>query len=298
MENILNFIAKPFGVIMQLVYNTIAFQSYGLAIIFFSIFVKILLFPLNLKQQMSLIKTQELTPELKELERMYAGDKEKLQQEQFKLYQKYNINPMAGCFPLLIQLPIIMTLFEIVRKPLTFISGISASAVKDLAGFVGNALDMKTARVNEIIINNFFFTHAEKLQDVAGKLSGSDIINMKFLKIFDLGLSPSLGKIFSEPAVYLPLLLIPIISAFTTYLSQKISTPATNSNKVTTKNTEEKKVSNPLETMTKIMPLITLFFTFSVPAGVGLYWIMGNILGILQSYVTKKFVLKKKEGNE
>lgn len=296
----MNFIAKPFGVLMQLIYNTIAFQSYGLAIIYFSVFVRILLFPLNLKQQISLLRTQELTPELKELERMYGSDKEKLQQEQFKLYQKYNINPMAGCFPLLIQLPIIMTLFEIVRKPLTFISGISASAVKDLAGFVGKALNMKTSRVSEIIINNFFFTHGDKLADadVVGLISGSDIINMKFLKIFDLGLSPSFDKkIFTEPAVYLPLLLIPIISALTTYLSQKISTSTAN-NKDNSKKIDDKKAPNPLETMTKIMPFITLLFTFSVPAGVGLYWIMGNILGILQSYVTKKFVLKKKEGNE
>jgi YidC/Oxa1 family membrane protein insertase len=118
---------------------------------------------------------------------------------------------------------------------------------------------------------------------------------MKFLKIFDLGMTPSLSKLFSDPKVYLPLLLIPIISALTSYLIQKTTT-ANSANKKK-KEDEKEKASNPLETMTKIMPIISLLITFNVPAGVGLYWIIGNVLGIGQNYITKKVFQKKKEGN-
>lgn len=95
---------------MKLIYDTIAFQSYGLTLIYFTIFVRILLFPLNLKQQKSLLRNQELQPEIEELRRLYKNDKEKLNEEQMKLYQKYNINPMAGCLPTLIQFPLIISL--------------------------------------------------------------------------------------------------------------------------------------------------------------------------------------------
>lgn len=284
---------------MKLIYNTIAFQSYGLTLVFFTIFVRILLFPLNLKQQKSMLRTQELQPEIEELKEMYGHDKEKFNEEQMKLYQKYNINPMAGCFPMLIQLPLILSIYRIVTKPLSYISGVSTSAISALQGFVAKALDIsKSGTVSEILINDFFLKNEDKLAEVAEHLTQGQLLNMRFLGIFDLGLTPSLsGKLFSEPLVYLPLLLIPITSAITSYLIQR-STTVASINKSKKNDDKAPDTANPLNTMNKVMPIISLIFTFNVPAGVGLYWIIGNLLGIAQNFVTKKVFDKKKEGNE
>lgn len=280
---------------MKLIYDTIAFQSYGLTLIYFTIFVRILLFPLNLKQQKSLIKNQELQPEIEELRRLYKNDKEKFNEEQMKLYQKYNVNPMAGCLPMLIQFPLIISLYRIVTQPLTYISGVSASALTALRNFVAGAQNISNSKtVSEIVINDFFLKNTDKLAEVSEHITGGQLLNMKFFKIFDLGMTPSLTKLFSEPKVYLPLLLIPIISALTSYLIQKTTTTNTAEKK---KEDNKEKASNPLETMTKVMPFISLLITFNVPAGVGLYWIIGNVLGIGQNYITKKVFQKKKEGN-
>ena len=281
---------------MKLIYDTIAFQSYGLTLIYFTIFVRILLFPLNLKQQKSLIKNQELQPEIEELRRLYKNDKEKFNEEQMKLYQKYNVNPMAGCLPMLIQFPLIISLYRIVTQPLTYISGVSASALTALRNFVAGAQNISNSKtVSEIVINDFFLKNTDKLAEVSEHITGGQLLNMKFFKIFDLGMTPSLTKLFSEPKVYLPLLLIPIISALTSYLIQKTTT--TNTAEKKKKEDNKEKASNPLETMTKVMPFISLRITFNVPAVVGLYWIIGNVLGIGQNYITKKVFQKKKEGN-
>lgn len=282
---------------MKLIYDTIAFQSYGLTLIYFTIFVRILLLPLNLKQQKSLIKNQELQPEIEELKRLYKNDKEKFNEEQMKLYQKYNVNPMAGCLPTLIQFPLIISLYRIVTKPLTYISGISIGAITALQKFVANAQGISNSKtVSEIAINDFFLKNTDKLAEVSEHISGGHLLNMKFLNIFDLGMTPSLsGKLFSNPKVYLPLLLIPIVSALTSYLIQKTTTVSNVEKKK--KEEDKEKAANPLETMTKIMPIISLLITFNVPAGVGLYWIIGNVLGIAQNYFTKRVFQKKKEGN-
>lgn len=290
----MDFIAKPFGIIMQYIYNFSG--SYGLAIIVFTIFVRILLFPLNLKQQKSTLRTQELQPEIDELKRRYGDDKNKFNEEQMKLYQKYNINPMGGCLPMLIQLPLILAIFRIVSNPLTHISNLSTDIITKLREVVGASLNItKLTGISEITINNHFMNTAEDFSKVADIVKKTDFINMKFLKIFDLGLNPTIGKgLFGDPLVYLPLLLIPILSLVTTYFLQKMTTNPTKKDKG--KENKEKAPPNPLESMTKIMPFMTLFFTFMVPAGVGLYWIIGNILGIGQNYVTKLILEKEKEG--
>ena len=103
--------------------------NYGVAIIIFTILIKAVLLPLTVKQQRSMLKTQKLQPLLMELQQKYANDKEKLNQETMKLYQKYQVNPMSGCLPLLIQLPILMMLYWVVKKPVVYIMGFGENDV-------------------------------------------------------------------------------------------------------------------------------------------------------------------------
>ncbi len=100
---------------MDYIAKYLAGGNYGVAIIIFTVFIKILLLPLNVKQQKSTIRMQKLQPELKAVQEQCGNDKELLMQEQQKLYAKYNVNPMAGCLPTLIQFPILIIVYNIVR---------------------------------------------------------------------------------------------------------------------------------------------------------------------------------------
>lgn len=240
----LNFIAQPFGVLMEYIYRYLAFENYGLAIILFTVFARLLLFPLNLSQQRSMEKQQALMPEIEALKKKYGNDKNRLQEEQQNLYTKYKINPMAGCLPMLLQFPILMALYEIIR-------------------------------------NAEFYIGAE--------------VNKVFLGIFDLSVTPkwqiwNIDK--ADYKLYLPLLIFPIIAFATTYISQMLSMRQG-------KKKGEKKddTPKPMSGMMKVMPFMTLIFGFMVPAGLALYWAVGNILSILQTYLIRNVFTKKKEGS-
>ncbi len=240
----MNFIAKPFGILIKYIYEYLAFDSYGLAIILFTLFARILLFPLNLSQQRSLDRQQALMPEIEALKKRYGNDQKKFNEEQQNLYMKYNINPMMGCLPMLLQFPILMALYDIIRHAETYIG---------------------------------------------------EGVNKVFLGIFDLSLTPQwqIWKI-EDYKTYLPLLIFPILAFATTYISQAISMKKAKSKK---KDTEEEAAPNPMSGMMKLMPLTTLIFGFMVPAGLALYWAIGNILSIGQTYLIRNVFSKKKEGS-
>ena len=123
----MSYIMMGLGWVLKLMYMLCS--NYGVALILFTIIVKAILFPLTLKQQKSMMKTQKLQPILNELQQKYGNDKEKLNQETMKIYQKYKINPMSGCLPLLIQLPILLALYWVVRQPMVYIMGFGESEV-------------------------------------------------------------------------------------------------------------------------------------------------------------------------
>lgn len=282
-----DFIAKPFGIVMEFIYNTLAFKNYGIAILIFTVVIKILLMPLQIKQQRSMVKQQEIQPELQELQKTYANDRAKLAEEQQKLYAKYNISMTAGCLPLLIQFPLIIALYQIIRQPLTYISGLSAGAVAKIA---------EVLKLNdELIINNALIKDSSLLGQVSQWMDKSDIINMNFLKIFDLGETPAFNPktIIDNPSLYLPLLLIPILSGVSAILLQHMSMARVNGAK---KKEEKKEGPNVANGMMKLMPIMSFVIAFTVPAGLGLYWTISNVLSIGQTVLINRIFAKQKEG--
>ncbi|MBB6218057.1 YidC/Oxa1 family membrane protein insertase [Anaerosolibacter carboniphilus] len=113
-------IAKPLGMLLNFLYGLIG--NYGITIIAFTVIVKLILLPLTLQQLKSTKQMSELQPKLKELQEKYKNDKEKLNAKTVELYQQYKINPLGGCLPLLIQMPIIFGLFAVLREPIKYIS--------------------------------------------------------------------------------------------------------------------------------------------------------------------------------
>lgn len=113
-------IAKPLGMLLNFLYGLIG--NYGITIIVFTIIVKLILLPLTIQQLKSTKQMSELQPKLKELQEKYKNDKEKLNAKTVELYQQYKVNPVGGCLPLLIQMPIIFGLFAVLREPIKHIS--------------------------------------------------------------------------------------------------------------------------------------------------------------------------------
>lgn len=108
-------IAQPLGVLLSYIFGIV--NSYGLTIVIFTLIIKVILLPLTLKQTKSMKQMQEINPKLKELQKKYANDKQKLNEKTMELYKQHNANPAGGCLPLLIQLPIIFALFQVLRTP-------------------------------------------------------------------------------------------------------------------------------------------------------------------------------------
>lgn len=119
MYTLLGAIAKPLGWLLGFIYNLIG--NYGITIIVFTIIVKLCLYPLYIKQTKSTARMSEVTPKMQALQRKYANDKEMLNIKMAELYKEEKFNPMGGCLPMLVQMPIIMGLFALLRFPMRYI---------------------------------------------------------------------------------------------------------------------------------------------------------------------------------
>ena len=120
MYTILGVIAKPMGLLLDLLYGLIG--NYGISIIIFTVFVKLCLYPLYIKQTKSTAMMSEMQPKIKALQNKYGNDQETLNIKMQELYKEEKFNPMGGCLPMLIQMPIIMGLFALLRNPLRYIT--------------------------------------------------------------------------------------------------------------------------------------------------------------------------------
>lgn len=285
----MNILYNAFGWIMQKIYEFCSFGNYGVAIIIFTLLTKLLLMPLTIKQQKSMRKTQEMQKELAEIQRLFKGDQNRIAEETQKLYSKYGVSPMSGCLPMLIQFPLIMVLYQVVREPITYILGKSPALIEGAASVLG--IETEKNFYLQLDIMNKLTDNPSLVEGIEG-FAASDIINFNFLGI-NLGKIPTIdfGTIGENPGIYLPLLLIPILAAATTYLQTMIMNKL-NGNK------QSGEANDQAQMMTKgmsfMMPIMILVMAFSVPASLGLYWIIGNIFQIGQQYLMH-FIFNKKD---
>ncbi|NJD03940.1 MAG: membrane protein insertase YidC [Ruminiclostridium sp.] len=297
----LDVIAKPLGQFLYFIYNITG--NYGLAIIIFTVVVKLVLLPLTLKQYKSTTKMQAIQPQLQEIQKRYKNDKEKLNQEMMKLYQENGVNPAGGCLPLLVQMPILISLYWVIAQPLKFMLSKTPEQIKkivdafitastELGMPVDKNLLLSTSK--ELTALNFFHDNSHSLDKVTGLLSSHELINFNFLGLH-LGrvASYSQAKLFGPEAyIYLPLLLLPILAVVTTFLSTKLSMPKKNPNSTGNQGAMASSMTN---SMMYIGPFMSLIFSFQLPAGVVLYWISGYVFQIFQQLYINKTILKKNE---
>ena len=264
----IDFLAGIFGALIRFIYNLVG-QNYGLSIILFTVFTKLILFPMTYKQTKSMEDMNKIAPQEKQIREKYKGDKEKMSQEIMKLYSENKVNPMGGCLPLLIQIPIILAMFWIVRQPLTYIL---QTPQEELQSYTQEYLGKEEVTDSEIKANEI---------QIASKYN---LLNMKFLGI-DFGDVPSnaFSKDENIKSSYLSLI-VPILSLVISILQTLQSQKSSNLS-------DEQKQQQ--KTMTWMMPILSAYISYIMPLALGIYWLIGNVLQIAMQFVIKKIVKDK-----
>lgn len=304
-------ITRPMGFIVEHIYGLVA--NYGLAIIIFTVIIKLILIPLNVRSQKAMKKQQKVQPIIAELQKKYANDQEKLQREMMKIYKENNISMSGGCLPMLIQMPILIGLYQVIQRPISYLIGVDWSldsvvnevyrlrdAMVNLGYNLGNYAD---AAVD--VIRKSGQIQLSKWAEIVGAngslldgVSGGThpwIINFNFLGL-DLSNAPSaafsriMALDFSNWSI-IALLAIPLLAVVAQLITMKV-TQAQSGQKDNNANNQANQMS---KTMMWMMPVMTGFFAITLPAGLGLYWIISSVVQIIQQLALNYYFDKKGE---
>lgn len=260
----MDFLGTPIGYLMDFIYRLVS--NYGFTIIILTLLFKLILLPLTIKQQKSTKAMQAIQPAMAEIQKKYANEKDRQSQEIMKLYKEYNVNPMAGCLPTLIQFPILIGLYGAIAKPLKFMLHLTAEQITNICKIVGvNAggadyyYQIKAAQLA---------SSPEYISEVTKAVSGFRGLDFSFIGI-NLAATPRIGFIDF-------LWIFPILAAVLTYVSSKImQTPAANA---------DQSANSTMKFMNYFFPVMILYLGFRVPTGLSLYWVVNSLLQIAQFY--------------
>ena len=174
MNAILNIIAIPFGYVINFFYSLTG--SYVLSLMIFAFVTKIVLLPFGIKQQKSVLESRRLAPKIEKIQKKYKNNPQKAQEETMALYNREGINPMGGCGPLLIQMPIIMGIYQVARRPLSFISKLSAATLVSMQ----KVMNIPNVPLDENVIVNYELNIAHKLPEYLDQLKSGGILDKNF----------------------------------------------------------------------------------------------------------------------
>jgi YidC/Oxa1 family membrane protein insertase len=266
---IFDWINRAFGYILY--WGYVLFKDYGLAIILFTLVTRILLFPLGMKQQKGMLKMAKFQPKVQALQKKYANNKQKLQEETMKLYQEEGYSPMGGCLPLLIQMPILLILYNVVSKPLSFVLGVGADKIEQATKLLGEV--SASTRVEIELIKQAATNPA-----IAKALDSPGVADFHYNLFGIPGFS-----LLDTPSIHQPSLLwlVPILAAGFSLLSSWYSTH---------KNKAMQQPGAPgMGKFMMILPAaMSLWIAFTVPAALGVYWIATSALMMLQTFILYK----------
>ena len=303
MNTFFEYLYVPFGFLFRILFDFVG--NYGLALVIFTLFFRIILLPSAIKQQKSSAKTVRMQPKLKRIREKYQDyapqeRQQRIQAETNELYQKEGYSAMnGGCAPLLLQLPILWGLYGIIRMPLTHVLNISKEAVTALTNVLNTLPEFaeQSARAASYA-ESYIITNIDAIVNANPEVASTYADAVAKIQNFDftifglnLGAIPDSGvfKAFAEATTEAKiLLLIPILSGLTslltsvlTQLRQKKNNPAMDNQQM-------------MGCMMLTMPLMSVWFTFQFPAGMGMYWILSNILAFFQTLVVGHFYAPRK----
>lgn len=307
-----DFLANLFGYILNFIYNFIG--NYGLAIIAFSILIKILMIPISIKQQKTMKKNVKMQAKMKEIQFKYKNNPEMLNQATIELYKTEKINPFSGCLSAILQIILLLAVFYLVRSPLTYMKKIDADVVNKYSNVVKQYELSEISGYPEIDIireidNIRELKNRETSEDSEDKVSVSEIkdeeldemqLNMNFLglNLAQIPTKSSDWKAYIIPALYV---IVSVISMrLTTSMTDKKKKDKDAENSKETALVEKKEEEfDPMAQMNKNMslmfPIMYLAVALIAPLGLALYWLTNSLLMIIERLALNKLIKDEEE---
>lgn len=309
MTAIFDILAVPLGWLLHFIYQFI--PNYFVSIFLFTLLVRLITFPLSLKSQKTQAERAKLAPRLERIQKKYSQDKQKLQQKTMELYEKENVSMTGGCLPMLVQMIVLFGIISVIYKPLTHLQRIPSAVTNTAITTVTNPVDENNKdiitenKITQADANpNSYYRELKMLKvldtnkdeiiaaidaldaDVRENISGVEYYDQMqtIRKNFDFFGQTMLDNPWNDKGFggINILWLIPLISGLTALASSLISMrfmKASNGGQ----DQPGQGCSNVM--MMVLMPAFSLFITFTVPGGVGIYWICSNIIAVIQTIV-------------
>lgn len=281
MNDIFNFFGSILGYLLWWFYVLV--KNYGVAIILFTVVVKVLLFPFFIKQQRSMAATGKLSLKQKELQKKYANDKQKMQVEMQKLYEKEGVSPTGGCATMILPFLVMFGLFYTVQNPLSNALHLSSDAVSKAVAMlehvpgIGNLVNTQYAQID--IVKNFVNLKPYLTMFSGDEMTRLEMFNHGFrflgLNLLDTPCDSSniFGTLFRSNLWVIPVLCL-ITYILTQYFTMKLQPGM-----------QQQQQQGCMKYMFYMMAFVSAWFSCTVPAAVGFYWIISSITGFLQTII-------------
>ena len=293
-----NFFANIFGYILKWIYLLV--KNYGLAIIIFSVLVKIVMLPFSIRQQKTMKKNEKIQKELKILQIKHKGNPERLNQETMELYKRENVNPFGGCFTIIIQFILLISMFYLVKSPLTYMQKIDSNVIEN------EIIEIKKVNGEDSISQGY-----PEMSVIKYLKQNNDTENQMYINMDFLGLD--LSKVPQENLNDWKVFIIPVLYVISSVLSIKLTTNMTNKKKEEKENDKEEKAlltdENKAEmnqeemtaqmnkSMSLMMPILSVSVSLIAPLGLALYWLINNIIMMIERLMLNKLFSKEEEKN-
>ena len=288
------FFAQIFGFVLNFINDIVG--NYGFAIILFTVLIKLIMLPLSIKQQRTMKKSTKLQQELNTLQFKYKNDPEKLNREMMELYKRENMSPFSGCFSSIVQFILLISIFYMVRFPLTYMERIDKTQIDTYVQQMKDDGMPVSQAYSEIDVVRELDYLKEKFPDDENlhKIN----LNMQFCGL-DLSKIPQQN--LGDWTVYI----IPVLYIISTFISMKITTSMQNGKKKKddgvidiTENKDKEEEKNEMEEameqsnkmMSWMMPIMSVSISLVAPLGLALYWLVNNILMVFERLILDKVV--------
>ena len=311
---IANLLGIVYNALFNFIYSVSPVNALGIAIILFTIIVKVILSPLIVKQQKSTLAMQKLQPELEKIRKKYQGKKDlesqqRMSLEMQKLQKDNNVSMLGGCLPLLIQLPILYALFYIFQQAYVYVDVVGQNYDAITNVIMNIPVDIRLSALSDIIINHKLtidVAQAADIKSLIGQLSLNDwnafiaaigtyadqltpLLAVKTEMEYFLGVS-----MVTNPGLSFPGIIIPILAGVTTFVQTYAITRNSASQ---SKGSDKDPTAQTMKIMNYMMPIMMGVMTINLPAGLGVYWTVSNLLQAGQTHIISA-VLKKKEAKD
>lgn len=296
------YICIPFAALLRLFYNLTG--SYGVAIILFTVAIKLILLPFQIKSKKSMVRMNHMSGKIQEIQKKYANNQAKMNEEMQKFYAEEGVNPMGGCLWSFLPLPILIALYSIIRQPITHLMMLKEDVLQKLVDVVTAAgVDMSAivqmGKDGAVIVSDGVtqlqaygqINLVKALQSMPEAVSGIDgwiDLNYNFIGL-DLTVNPMDAlKAFAPTWAVIGLILIPLLAGGFQLLMSVY----------TMRSQPQQNNGASMKGMMYMMPLMSVYIGFIMPAALGLYWIAQSVFSLIQEVIMTKFFNQKIEAEE